>query len=953
MKRLFPLLFFIFCIYTVSGQVKPLLDSLEMRVQRAKTPSEKADALNKLSLRLINVDNKAAADQARKSLELSKEHRYSKGQTGALNTLAILNREQGNYSAALQQLKDALSIAEKANDSTEVARTLFTIADVFKALKSYDRAIEYFKLSNKAYTELNDQNYIAFSSNKIAHCYLEKASLSKDTADYKLALVHYKKALKLALASGNKHRITVAYINLSNAYNRLGREVKSKDYLFYSLDFSLRGLKVAREDKDKIREGMNFANIGEVYEALEQYPKALGFYRSALKLFEDSGDHYWIIYGNQAIAKLFVKMKDYPNALKHAQISLDHAKKQNLKNFICDNYQVLSDVYAAQGNYNKAYECHEQYDIYRDSISNDNNTLSALRLQTEFESEKKDKEIELLKKNEEMQTEKNHRLMVFRNFLIVAVILLLVLLGVVFKQYRLKQKASVEIIRAKETAEQAKEVQEQFLANTSHEIRTPMNGIIGMTEQLSDTSLSAEQLEYVNAIKDSSKNLLVIINDLLDLSKIKAGKMDFEKIPFRLSDLFKNLILSIQYRSTEKNIHLISSIDQRIPEVLDGDPVRLSQVLLNLAGNAIKFTEEGEVKIAAHLLKDNAHSVQIRFSVSDTGIGIPEDKLDKIFESFTQVNATTTRKYGGTGLGLTIVKQIIEQQGGNVSVSSKVNEGSTFSFVLNFRKTDKQPKASNDDPFSSKSNRKGAFRDINILVVDDNRVNQRVATLTLEKWKAKVHVASDAATGISILKQEHIDLVLMDIAMPEMDGLEATKYIREHLKSPVNKTPIIAMTASALIGEKEKCIAAGMNDYISKPFNPGDLFEKIAALFPDKINTEKRLTDLSLLRKRAEGDLNYIRDILQSYITEMPNYVAELNECKNEWNLPKLSAQAHKMKSPVALVGASTVRKLLENIELMAHHGHGTAELSVIIDKTAEQCLKTVAELAEELNNIS
>lgn len=946
------LIFSLFLFVSSSAQIQKLIDSLQYRVDTAGTLERKAAAMNLLAFKLVDYDNAKALQFANDAYSLSDSIGFDKGRINALNTLAALSKEGGDYSGALQKLKKALEISEGNNDSVSIARSLYTIGDVFKSLESHDRAVLYFKQAFQYYEGMHDVPFSILALNKVAHTTLDKAMLLNDSISYQKALQYYNKALKLSLMINDKHRQAVAYINLANAYNKLGQQSGNKDYLFHSLDFSMRGLKLSREGKDRVREAMNLANMGEVYETLEQFPKALAFYKSALVIFEKADATYWITYENSAIGKIYLQMKDYPQALKHTLISLDLAKKNSLKAFISESYQQLSAIYAAQKDYEKAFTSQRLWNTYKDSISSEAATLSVLRLQTELESEKKDKEIELLNKNKEIQNEKINNQAIFRNSLIVAVIFLLVLLSLVYNRYRVKQKAAVEVLKAKEAAEQAKEMQEQFLANTSHEIRTPMNGIIGMTSQMLDTKLSEEQQEYVNAIKESSNNLLVIINDLLDLSKIKAGKMAFENIPFRLSDLFKNLIYAIQYRSTEKNIRLLSSIDERIPSVLTGDPVRLNQVLLNLAGNAIKFTEEGEVKINAELLKDEGKTILILFSVRDTGIGIPTSKLDTIFESFTQVNATTTRKYGGTGLGLTIAKQIIEQQAGTISVSSKVKEGSTFSFTLSFNKTDRQPRESSS-LFSQGQRKSQNLGNISILIVDDNRVNQRVAALTLRKWKMKVDVADDAKMAIQKLKDKHFDLVLMDIAMPEMDGLAATKYIRSEMPAPVKNIPIVAMTASALIGEREKCIAMGMNDYISKPFNPDDLFEIIATILPEKLSQSRPGTDLGQLRKRADGDLEYLRDILDSYVTEMPLYIVELRQAMASGNKKAIGAQAHKMRSPAALVGAEELRKLFEIIESAGREEDGNAISGEIIEKAIQECLKTIEELREELNSMA
>lgn len=393
-------------------------------------------------------------------------------------------------------------------------------------------------------------------------------------------------------------------------------------------------------------------------------------------------------------------------------------------------------------------------------------------------------------------------------------------------------KMLVELTAAKKELEESMKVKAQFMANMSHEIRTPMNAVIGFTELLLKTELSQEQKQYIEAVKTSGKNLLVIINDILDFSKIESGKLEFENIKFSLSQVISTVTELMLAKAGEKNIRLSTKIDQKIPDQLIGDPTRLNQILLNLVGNAIKFTNQGEVKITIELLSEATNVEELKFSVTDTGIGIPEDKLKSLFKAFTQVSNETTRKYGGTGLGLAIAKQLVEMQNGSISVKSKVAEGSTFSFILKFKKNEKPESGSN------KVVAKLDFKKLEgstVLLVEDNLLNQILAKKVLTDWKLKVEVAENGLVAIDKLKKNNFDLILMDIQMPEMDGYDATKYIREKLTSPKSETPIIAMTAHALAGEAEKCIKAGMDDYISKPFDTQALYLKIDAALKKNI----------------------------------------------------------------------------------------------------------------------
>src|ERR1043165_1182615 len=432
MQKRLVILFLFICSFSAQAQLKPMIDSLQKRVDTARSLESRVKCLNDLAYKLVDYDNDHAFAAASEAKKISDSISFAKGQINALNTLALVSKEKGDYSIALEQLKTALSIAESNNDSISMARCCYTIGDVFKSLKSHDRAIIYFKQAYEYYIGLKDWPLSVIATNKIAHTYLDKAIDRDDSLCYQKAMTWYNKALEGSIKLDETHKITVAYVNLANAYNKLGNKTKNKDYLFKSLDFSMRGLKLARKSKDKVREAMNVTNIGEVYESLGQLPKALSYYKSALKLFEESGVMFWVVYSNGAIGKIYMEMKDYPNAVKNTATALELAKEKNLKSYIRDNHLQLAKIYAEQKNFEQAYSHYTLGNIYKDSISNENNTLSVLRLETELESDKKDKEIELFKKNDEIRNEKLNNQVIFRNSLIVAVVLLLLLLMLLY-----------------------------------------------------------------------------------------------------------------------------------------------------------------------------------------------------------------------------------------------------------------------------------------------------------------------------------------------------------------------------------------------------------------------------------------------------------------------------------------------------------------------------------------
>jgi PAS domain S-box-containing protein len=382
-----------------------------------------------------------------------------------------------------------------------------------------------------------------------------------------------------------------------------------------------------------------------------------------------------------------------------------------------------------------------------------------------------------------------------------------------------RKKLEQEMKEARRAAEAGLELRKTILANVSHELRTPVNAIVGMSALLSSTPLNEQQKEYLKTMRFSSDGLLVLIDDLLDVSRIEAGKVELEEIEFSIKQNFEELTKSLKLRAIEKGLHFTWSIDDRIESNLLGDVHRLNQVVTNLINNAVKFTQQGSVRLQISLKSNLDEKQEILFSVSDTGIGIAAERQAAVFQAFAQEDSSTTRKYGGTGLGLSISKKIVEMMGGELSLQSEKNVGTTFSFTLLFNKAAlklEQQKEFTPDLQGSR-----------ILLVEDNKINQFLANALLVSWNASVEISEDGLDAVERMKNNGFDLVLMDLQMPLMDGFEATEQIRQTLQSTV---PIIGLSANALNGERERSLEMGMNDYVSKPFQPEMLYAKIHAL---------------------------------------------------------------------------------------------------------------------------
>ncbi|MEO6315847.1 MAG: ATP-binding protein [Chitinophagaceae bacterium] len=522
--------------------------------------------------------------------------------------------------------------------------------------------------------------------------------------------------------------------------------------------------------------------------------------------------------------------------------------------------------------------------------------------------------------------------------------------------------AEQELMHAKKITEDSAAAKNTFLANMSHEIRTPMNGILGIAALMAKTVLDKEQQNYLGIIQDSANNLLAIINDILDLEKINAGKLQFEEIPFNVADKVNTIIHSFGFKAEEKGIRLTHK--NLLPRRLQvtGDPYRLVQILNNLLSNAVKFTERGSVTLQTHIKFDKEDWMAVEFIVDDTGIGIPADKLKAIFTPFEQASTNTTRKYGGTGLGLSICKHLIEMQGGELWVESRINTGTSFRFILPYKKyepalQEKIIPAVTD--YTTLGNRR-------VLVAEDVELNQFLAKHIMQGWGFTVTIADNGRKALAALEANDFDLILMDIQMPEMDGITATQCIRKLPNAKKAGIPIIALTANALTGDSETYIKAGMNDYLSKPFTEANLFEVIKNNLPNNTGaapgepaaTSKEpatnehagtaLYDLSMVRSVSGGDETFIKKMVQLFIETVPPGLADLQDAHSKQEWQRMGKIAHKLKSTIDSMGIVSLKDDIRVIENSGKNGTETGDLPLLVNKVSDIINSCIVQLQRD-----
>lgn len=801
------------------------VDSLELVLKRTKAPLEKAHLLNLQSQHLIAQYPEKALAKSNQVFDILKQQRVLEDDSIYLEALfgraVYYSRLQNNdtviaiqnYVHKVALLKGYQSLAAKAIAEAALAH---------ESLGNYQIALEGYFTSLRIFEEIMDQKGVLFQCTNLGLIYQYQKR-------YKRAETFFLRALNLANQINFEEGVITAYNNLGINYEEQHDYKKALQYFTKVLEFDL-------TQGDSINIGDSYNNIGIVYVGMNELTKAEQYLLKSLTFKESQDDLEGVANTSNNLAEVYIKQGKSSLAYQWLSKSEKIARTQKLKGILKENYRIAVDYYKLVGDYRNALNSHELFVAMEDSLKLDELNIKIEQIQRQYETEKSAREI--AQKDKELNDNAyNQRILIILISFFFVVAVLMLFNTIKFRKLNMQlrkqkqliseknsklQEQIIETNRAKEFAEEAAQAKSQFLSTMSHEIRTPLNAVIGLANLLAEKNPREDQKENITVLQSSSINLLAILNDVLDLSKIEAGKMEMESVEFSIKDTIQTIRDLYVHTANQKSLKFLVDVDVRIPAMLKGDSLHLNQILSNLVSNAIKFTHSGYVKITAKVLDNGTDMCSVQFRVDDTGIGIPAEKIDSIFDVFTQADTNTTRKYGGTGLGLAICKKLLHLQNSKLVVKSELGVGSAFMFDLVFKKTTQNNKEENRKEMEQViTNLQG----INLLVADDNQINVFVIKQFLNNWGIKISVAENGEEALNLALTNNFDIVLMDLHMPVMDGFEAAKEI---LKIKPN-TKIIAITATTEDEVGSGIADAGMVGFVMKPFQPEDLAAKITA----------------------------------------------------------------------------------------------------------------------------
>lgn len=847
--------------------------------------------------------------------ELQQKLAEQTDEKGRIDTLLAIAEEVKNFDVdhAIQVANDVIDRSRTLQYQVGLGRGLSLKGFCNRLKGEYEAGIKVLKEALAIAKKIQDPNMEATALYYLGNIY-------RDLGDLANVLSHYEKALAINVELGDEFYQSVILSHISNLLYDLN------DY-DSALEYALKCLPIF-ERVHNVNTLLNIYNtLGNIYFKMEKYGDALHYFKENLNRSEPETAAF--VMAESGLGKVYYKMQNTGHAKKYLSHALQESQKiSNAEvQIICQFY--LGCLFMDEGNYVQSL----QHMVMAHSLANEYMRRHDIMSVHEKLSILYDKMGDIPKAF--------HHLKSFEK-----------LKEEIFKQTIINQVRNLQIRQQIELAQKEKEVAErtaflkhQFMANMSHEIRTPMNAIVGMTRLLLAKEPKDEQLRYLRAIQLSADNLLVIINDILDLSKIEAGKIIIEHIDFSLQEVVQSVKDMLMLKVEEKHIQLRVSVDEAIPKRLTGDPTRMNQILINLAGNAVKFTERGFVEVKASLQRKEGRKMWVKFDVIDTGIGIAAEYVDTIFDSFTQAGADTTRKFGGTGLGLTISKQLATLMGGEISVQSELGLGTTFTTLVPFEEAEVQEVTKTAGVLDNSSLQR--LNRLKVLLVEDNEFNRMVAEDTLRDTIPGIRffVAVNGQEAVDRVRNEMFDVVLMDIQMPVMDGVTATRLIRNTLPEPYRSVKIIAMTANVLQEDVQQYFDIGMNAYVSKPFNADELLLKMDQVMGNNIPVNSReeekpvkeersfpplpevVTDMTFLKTFTGGNMEKQQKYVGMFLVNAPKLLDSMDRALAAKDYQAVKIAAHSLKPQLSYMG---VKEDVSNIFLIEQSAGATAHYDTL-----------------------
>ncbi|NEN24396.1 tetratricopeptide repeat protein [Cryomorpha ignava] len=734
----------------------------------------------------------------KKAIVLATEGDFEKLLADAHNSIGQCYDTYGKADSAMFHFKTSLTLLEKSGYKCDIAAVYANIGTAHRRIGEYTKALKSFTKCLEIQEDCGELANRGMVLQSIGSSY-------NSLQNYDKAIEYFDAAIAMEEAHGIESRLGPIYQSKANSYLGLKR-----------LDEATRLTKMAilsfAKSGNEYNLAYSFESLAHIQLEQEKLDSAIYYGTRALTIFQGMNATIDIVYEQIFISELLLKAKDYQTAKSKLLEILPITVSENLPHDRMSVMELLSKVYAEMGDYKLAYEYQFKQMALKDSLNVDEQKTEMTALVNKFETDKRDKQIALEQAQKAQIQAESDRQKQQKYFLLIGVILLSLLIMVLINRYLQKQKnarelalVNVQMGKEKARAERSERMKQEFLSNMSHEIRTPLNAINGLSHLLLDQQHDTKTQEFLQAINHSGEHLMVILNDILDVAKVEAGKLDILQNPICLTEELKMVYTIYHEKAAEKGLSLTVFVDDTIPDLLLGDAARLSQVLGNLVSNAIKFTKSGRIEVRV----ENSGNNTFLFSVEDSGVGISAENVKRIFESFEQVTSTNFSQVGGTGLGLTIARKLVELMGGNLHLKTEPGKGSQFYFSL---------KLVPDDGVSEKIPEIQEIVDktFHIIVAEDNEYNFWVTQGVLQKHfpNAAIYRAKTGNEVLDLLDEDEYDLIIMDVQMPELDGLKTTELLRQRRI----EIPVLGLTASVLKEEQEKCLTAGMNGFVQKPF---------------------------------------------------------------------------------------------------------------------------------------